>query len=269
MTLLTGQRTLPCNLCVQEFVGGPESLSKWLPQGQPSVPENGHTFLSRFMIAMLASSRFTYLSSKDQEPRIFSRDLKTNAYLIEVSTGSSQKAFLDRINDQVIKSASIKHLQRYYGTYYPIESVLTFAVVASLRLYVAEKLRADPRLVRGSGKSLPHCVAEATLTEASITSNYDHGVQFFERPHDLTQMASLLVTYGVGHNINFQGSTPFQLLFHQCWPGIGGEESSSISSSLLKLVEVFLEYGQNPDSENHDRKRLLVQATVHCTDYPY
>ena len=74
-------------------------------------------------------------------------------------------------------------------------------------------------------------------------------MQFFERPHDLTQIASLLITYGVGHNNIFQGSAPFQLLFNQCWPGIGGEESSSISSSLLKLVEVFLEYRQNPDSE--------------------
>ena len=151
---------------VQDFVSRLESLSKWLPQGQLSVPGNGHTFLSRFMIAMLASSRFTYPSSKDQEPRIFWRDLKTNAYLTEASTGSSQQAFLDGIDDQVMKSASIKHLHKYYGTYYRIDSVLTFAVVANLRLYVAEKLQADPRLVRGSGKYLLHCVAEATITEA-------------------------------------------------------------------------------------------------------
>lgn len=139
-----------------------------------------------------------------------------------------------------MKSASIKHPQKYYGTYYPIDSVFTFAVVANLRLYVAEKLQADPWLVRGGGKSLLHCVAEAALTEALMTSNCDRGMQFFEGPHDLTQMASLLITYRAGANSIFQGSTPFQLLFHQCWPGIGGEESSRISSSLLKLVEVLL-----------------------------
>lgn len=60
---------------IQGFVSKRDSLSKWLPQGQPSVPESGHTFLSRFMKAMLTSSRFTYLSSNDQEPRIFWRDL--------------------------------------------------------------------------------------------------------------------------------------------------------------------------------------------------
>ena len=183
-----------------------------MASARPAIStENGHTFLSRFMIAMLASSRFTYLSSKDQEPHIFWRDLKTNGYLAEVSTGSSQQAFLDGIDDQVMKSTSIKHLHKHYGTYYPIDSVLTFAVVANLSLYVAEKLQADPRLVRGSGKSLLHCVAKPTLTEASITSNYDHGVQFFESPHDLTQMASLPITYRVGHNNIVQGSTPFQL----------------------------------------------------------
>ncbi|KAK3172677.1 hypothetical protein OEA41_006001 [Lepraria neglecta] len=168
---------------VQNFVSRPESLSKWLPQRQQSVQKTDIRF-------------------------------STNADLAEVSTGSSQQAFLDRIDDQVMKFTSIKHLHKHYGTYYPIDSVLTFAVVANLRLYIAEKLQADLRLVRGSGKSLPHCVAKATLTEASITSNYDHGVQFFERPHDLTQMASLLITYGIGHNNIFQGSTPFQLLFH-------------------------------------------------------
>lgn len=256
---------------VKEFILRPGFKHYVLGEKYALFAENGYSFLSKYTLAALASSRPCCFRNEGGPtwPRNFCLDAIRYFCLSELTTGMSQREFLKGAKDSIFKD----HFAGALGERnekvrpiidsvpFPVNSVLSFAVVANLRLYVGEQLQ-NGSSVNGNPKwSLLHCVVEATIARAydslkkgseedsdSRSVGSEEGFYPWDYdPPDLSGMAYLFLTHGADKKATFHGMTPFQMLFMKCWEGFWAHERPDITENMIKVAEAFLSPGQNPN----------------------
>jgi hypothetical protein len=181
------------------------------------------------------------------------------ARLAESTLGKSQQAFFNSISFSAF-SISMPLIDNRTLS---MKSILPFAVIADLRVYVGEMLR-DSYLINLNQVNLDG-VTTSLLHLATNPWNAKHG-GLASGCHDLSEMTRLLLQHGADKSALFCNLTPFQFLLsdhcksHALFPAKGVApaipENRSIRvpraikrvpSAMFQTVKVLLQHGQDPN----------------------
>jgi hypothetical protein len=203
---------------------------------------NGHSFLAKYHIAK------TLAMSSIWDDSIAKGALlgMLHAHLSETTTGMSQRMFLDSINDDSVAQG----FQRFLD----VNSRMSLAVVADLRLYVPETLKELNIVNDNPSLSLLYCLTSFTANR-SIRDDDCVVTDLFRRPQDvpwdivkeldLTEMCQILLEFGASAITRSELLTPFQALFA---PRIKfGGEGYPLSSQARAVTRALLKHGQDPE----------------------
>lgn len=242
--------------------------------------DNGYIFLSKYGLAQLAVERKRRYTPFYQSLPSFTTERSTWFSFLhyfsraEASTGVSQKHLLDEAeNENAFGPAQGKN--DVYGLY---GSALTFGAVTNLLLYVEESLRNDdPAFVaevlglqKSNNSTLLHDVARTTVNSCSYVPLHTGPKvartlvipNIFTRgstSEDLTQMATLLLAFGASRTNLHKAHTPFQLLLANPFKGYG---SGYVSPKVIAMVQLFLNNGQDPDTDVPAQDRTVSVAGI-------
>lgn len=213
---------------VKDYVGNPGLEQLVLGHRRNPLQQNGHSFLAKSYLTMLQSKSSNASMSTVMVAMAHSR-------LSESSIGTSQRTFLDSMSDWAVA--------RSLG-YLAMNSVISFAVVADLRLYVEE----NASLVnRNRDMSLLHLLAKNVAWGRSfhmeVTRLYATTMSV-ER--NLGPMCELLLSLGAHKDAVLSPAmaiTPFQTLFVKWSKNFG----LNCNREILDVIRSFLGNGQNPD----------------------
>jgi hypothetical protein len=184
---------------VKDFVKKSQFASRVLGRNLLLHGQNGYSFLARYGLSLLVSS----WDSKDTsltQPK-WSKYL-SYAHLAEITTKISQKHLFDQVDDDVFGWVAARERFHYY------DSMLSYAITADLRIFVAEKLEELGRSGRISNKSLLHCAVEAITLNANHSPSKDIEVKI-PASFDLSRMFQDLIHLGCDVSSISKGKTPF------------------------------------------------------------
>jgi hypothetical protein len=222
---------------VKDFVSRPGFERCMLGRSYAPLHENGFAFLMKYGLAIREVLRhdrklpdsFSVVRSEITEFSIF--HLLHLAHRAEETTGNNQEKFLDSIGDERVPVFAESMIPGGIGFSFEPTSVLSFAVLGNLLLYTKQKLRTT-NLVNGAlRKSLLHFGVESALLGHS--------------PSSLESMIELLFEKGADIDCRFAGKTPFEYLL-TIWPPCKERRLfAAHEKSVGKVVQVFLEHGQD------------------------
>jgi hypothetical protein len=210
--------------------------------------ENGYSFFSKHLLAgFLAElqAQQYHLTSRLVIPSGID-PLWTQRYMlyrVEVSTGKSQKALLDEAEESLSRYPMVT--DRLPSLLYPFNSIISYAVVANLYIYVQETLQEKGCVNSNPRMSLLRCAVLASMSPVNNLSS-PSGLDI-PNQENLHGMANLLLRHGADLKALYEGMTPFQLLFKDCFEGYGGGGSIRITKGMLAVASALLGRGQNPN----------------------
>jgi hypothetical protein len=217
---------------VKELVGEPGFEQRMLGQQAPPFLQNGHTFLFKYYVSKRKNNPRKYFSADVPGSKLDLSSLHGNSS--ELTTGMSQKNFLDSIADDTVYAWDIQH------KFCRLDSVMSFAVWNDLRLYVMDKASL---ISQHTKTSLIHVAVHRYLYVREIEG---------PRP-SLGPMCRLLLSLGAERDALLDGKTPFQVVFGALF-GFGArlgpisqQHHCKNMNDGLELVAALLDYGQNPD----------------------
>jgi hypothetical protein len=245
---------------VKDFISTPGFMHRLLGSEVSEIYENGHSFLAKYRIAWAISNSSGWAMSASENAllAIF------HAGMSESTTGISQRRFLDSLTDDAIEQGFRRFLE--------INSRLSFAVIADLRLYVRETLTEINLVNNNPSISLLYCLTSCTAVLCDPEGAFaptDLLANPFGIPWevcvsipwrllsdlDLSEMCRMLLDFGA--HIKTQPRpvrlfkepadpvTPFQALFFPRLPPQAQGCSSSPSSRAI--ARILLEHGQDPN----------------------
>ena len=230
---------------VKEFVSRPGFPKTMQEMSQPTAPDNGHTFLSRFYLAFLMSPNFDSINRKPlvkRTPLEIWNSFTDHACDAETSTGVSQQDFFDSVEQEAIHllAQRVKELEVLKD----VQSVRPFAVVANLNLYVKDKLLQGIQVDSAEGMPLLHCATKAAKQDFAPKGRSLRG-----ESRNWEKMTEFLLDNDANAAATFQGRTAFAELFDIF--GVRGEagEAGERRFHVYNIIKVFLKNGFNPDSE--------------------
>jgi len=220
---------------VKDFVSRPGFEHRMLGRSYAPLHENGFSFLMKFELAF--PERFG----------IGSAPACVMARRAEETTGNNQEKFLDSVGDERISDLLSWSRNR------PI-SVLSFAVLANLLLYIKQKFRTTNLVDGALHRSLLHFLADS--------------IYIGHPPSSLASMAEFLFEKGADINYKFAGKTPFEYLFNEIWSQEMREMERWPLSKFYwecagKVVQVFLEHGQDANIDIRD----IAHPDAHGINY--
>lgn len=139
---------------VKDFISAPGFMHRVLGPETNDVSENGHSFLAKYRIAK-AVDRSQNWDDSAQNALLGIQ----HAQLSEVTTGTSQRKFLDSLADTAIEQGFRRFLE--------VNSHLSLAVVVDLRLYIREKLGAFNVVNDNPSISLLYCLTSCASKRCS------------------------------------------------------------------------------------------------------
>ena len=223
---------------VKEFVSRPGFPQYILRTSHPIIPDNGHTFLSRFYISSLISLSSESVVSHSKL-RMLWEGFADHAYDAETSTGVCQKSFLDEIGPEALKLIS-QALRRVYQLE-DVNTVMAVAVIANLRLYVKERISHGFNVNSNPEIPLLHCAVRAAKCspEYSISKRLETGTW--------EKMTEILLEKGADMAAVFKGKTAFEELFDSLasWRDMKTRDQYH----MFLIIKTFLRNGYDPDSK--------------------
>jgi hypothetical protein len=254
---------------VKDFISTPGFMHRLLGPELNEIFENGHSFLAKFRIAWAVSKNSGWAISASENALL----AMFHAGRSESTTGISQRRFLNSLTDDVVELGFRKFLE--------INSRLSFAVIADLRLYVREELTEIDVVNNNPSISLLYCLTSCTavlcdpegaFAPSDLLAN-PFGIPrevFVSIPWellsdlDLSEMCRMLLDFGahihtrpgtVELNSGPLGQvTSFQSLFFPRLPPQAQGCSSSPGSRAV--ARILLEHGQDPNEIFSFQKRL-------------
>lgn len=226
------------------------------------VSENGHTFLAKYWIARTLAKTKSLVSPLDWNTESALLGC-LHAHLSEVTTGISQRKFFDSLTDAAVEASFWKLLM--------VNSKLSLAVVADLRLYVRETLTRVNNVNKNPLISLLCCLANfITIRDTfSILAELD-----------LTEMCRILLDFGANLESDSalkvrksgpQPKTPFRVFFSR--QSHLQAQGFSHTPEQRAFVNLLLEYGQNPNTLLSTSPRLSghlaavgIRTALHVSD---
>lgn len=209
---------------VKELVGEPGFEQRMLGKQAEPLAQNGHTFLSKYYLAVLHSP-------SEQERKSSLEASAVHGSSSELTTGMSQKYFLDSIEDRTVYQWCLRNGPCR------LDSVMSLAVWNDLRLYVM----ARSSLVNQHTKlSLLHVAVQRYIY---LKSHYELGLS--GKIPSSVSMCRLLLSLGVERSTRVGGKTPFEALFELLWRE-WQRVDQRILDDELEIVAAFLDHGQDP-----------------------
>ena len=234
---------------VKDFVEKPGFEQRMLGQQSQPPLQNGHSYLVKYYL-----SRFSLdvdyessVGSKVAEPTSLGKRrgqakdslqcCLLHAPLSELTTGYSQREFLDSIGDTKVRAWRIGPERSQ------LNSVMSFAVWADCRLYVSDAFRHS------------HQRAEPSLLHVAIQRHFDLDPVHEEGRYKYRQalqwngslgpMCRLLLSLRADPNALLEGKKPFRTLLVQLWKLWG--KKFRYSDNDIDIAAAFLEYDQDPN----------------------
>ena len=226
---------------VKEFVSRPGFPQYILRTSHRIVPDNGHTFLSRFFISSLVSLHSESVVS-DRQVQSLWEGFADHAYDAETSTGVCQQGFLDEMDHEALRFVS-QALSRLYQLE-DINSVMAVAIVANLRLYVKERISQGVNVNSNPEIPLLHCAVRAAkyspeYSISNIPKRLD--TEKWER------MTEVLLEEGANTAAIFKGKTAFEELYE---PLASYRDTKKRDQyHIFKIIKTFLRNGYDPNSK--------------------
>jgi hypothetical protein len=225
---------------VKHFISRPGFMRRLLGPEASEIRENGHSFLAKYYIAK------TIASSHVHDDYVLSNASlgMLHAHLSETTTGMSQRIFLDSLEDDSVAQGFQKLLV--------VNSPMSLAVVADLRLYVRERLEELNTVNENASLSLLYCLTRFTVMRWNTLGRRPREVLKDLNP---TEMCQMLLDFGADLGTRSESLTPFQALLA---PDVElGAEGFPSSSQSRTVARVLMEQGQNPEEElNFGIRRL-------------
>ena len=223
---------------VKEFVSRPGFPQYILRTSHPIIPDNGHTFLSRFFISSLISLASESVIPDRKLQRLW-EGFADHAYDAETSTGVCQESFLDEIGPEALGLIS-QALRRVYQLE-DVNTVMAVAVIANLRLYVKERISHGFNVNSNPEIPLLHCAIRAAKCspENSISKRLETGTW--------EKMTEILLEKGADMAAVFEGKTAFEELFDSLasWRDMKTRDQYH----MFLIIKTFLRNGYDPDSK--------------------
>ena len=226
---------------VKEFVSRPGFPQYILRTSHPIIPDNGHTFLSRFYISSLISSLISLSSESavaDGYLWKLSEGFADHAYDAETSTGVCQESFLDEISPEALRLIS-QVLRRVYELE-DVNTIMAVAVIANLRLYVKERISHGFNVNSNPEIPLLHCAVRAAKCspENSISKRLETGTW--------EKMTEFLLENGADMAAVFKGKTAFEELLDSLasWRDMKARDQYH----MFLIIKAFLRNGYDPNS---------------------
>ena len=240
---------------VKDFVSRPGFERRMLGRSYAPLHENGFSFLMKYGLArrklfhhdLKLPDSFSVAGSETIEFDII--DVLRVAHRAEETTGNNQEKFLESIGDEHFPW----DIERTTYNEISLEptSVLSFAVLGNLLLYIKQKLRTTNLINDALQKSLLHFGVD------SIVLNHP--------PSSLESMTKLLLEKGADIYCKFTGKTPFEYLF-MIWHRWNEGHFFLNEEGVGKVAQVFLEHGQdaNVDIRRTERKGEHFECNGTC-----
>ena len=233
---------------VTDFLSQP-GFQRLLMAPEPAfTTANGYSVFFRYCLSCL----------REIEPRIPTRgfvqeetklsDCIEAAYRAELTTGTAERVFLDSVPDptfavcfEYMQDITEEQKRDLYPIprRWPVNSRLSFAVVADLRLYMKDLL-CDSQISERLGGRLLHRAVDATVYPL-MTSNFN------SRHSDHTQMVRLLLEHGASTTSLHNDMTPFQALYRCMRPHYRDlDDMPQLLEQIASTAAVFVDYGADP-----------------------
>ena len=235
-----GPRVQFIHQTVKEFVSRPGFPQYILRTSHRIVPDNGHTFLSRFYISSLVSLRSETVVS-DRKVRSLWEGFADHAYDAETSTGVCQQGFLGEMDREAVEFVA-QALRRLYQLE-DINSVMAVAVAANLRLYVKEQISQGANVNSNPDIPLLHCaVRSAKYSPADSISNISKRLD----TENWERMTEILLEEGANTAAVYKGKTAFEELCES----LASYKNMKTRDQyhMLKIIKTFLRNGYDPNT---------------------
>lgn len=209
-------------------------FSQYLLQNQHSVAENGYSFLLKGSLTQDSGGcEFLEFLHDQWEEQLPFRRAQRYAWHAERTTGISQHDFLDSITHDQMRIA-VETFNVIYGEgLWFVDSIILFAALSGLQLYMQEKLQDSNHVIQSQKDSLLVVIVSEILDENTWSDEdgraiflllLEHGEDLHSRSYSQTPLQAILSRFDNGHGI---------------WDRIPGE--------LIDIVDVLLSRGQNPN----------------------
>lgn len=214
---------------------------------------NGYTYILKFMLATIARIKGPLNDIKEvlltniHASEDWCYALMTYANLAEKITGKSQRTLLCQVEDRQIAylfdSWRLNTFKSETLSYPLIDSLLSLAVVADLRLFLAQQYTTESAR-RSSTLPLLHLAVHECL-------RFRDNVFLYDNP-DQSAIIKILLEKGADMNEVFDDKTVFQML---CCVNHGGE-----TPAQARMIKIFLKRHQDPNVRINE---LPVREPIH------
>ena len=230
---------------VKDFVEKPGFEQRMLGQYSQPPLQNGHSYLVKYYVSRFSLDTLYERGVGSEVAEPAGRDRGNSkkslqccllhAPLSELTTGYSQKDFLDSIGDGNVRAWRIGPESSQ------LNSVMSFAVWADCRLYVSDTFRHSHQRVE---PSLLHVAIQRhfDLDPVHEEGRYKYR-QALQWNGSLGPMCRLLLSLRADPNALLEGKKPFRSLLVQLWKLWG--KKFRYSDNDIDIAAAFLEYNQD------------------------
>lgn len=205
---------------VKDFLLQPKTWQNFFQPDDCLIQLSGFSFLSQYYLTVLSQSAdFKPWSSTERRMTFLSFGM-LYAAKAETLSGKSQSALLEAITDKSF-SDFLEESERWsiFHRLVPVESRLSFAVLADMRLYMKEFIARDKPSPHLLGQLL-HCIVERQVghekshftTRGKLTKSYWPVKELPGQPFG-ADMVRLLLESGADCTSKRNGMTPFESQF--------------------------------------------------------
>lgn len=256
---------------VKEFLLQPKIWRNFFQPDDCLIPLSGFSFLSQYYLTVLSqSAKFKPWSSTERRMTFLSFGM-LYAAKAETLSGKSQSALLEAITDDSF-SDFLKESERWsiFPRPVPVESRLSFAVLADMRLYMKEFIVRDNPSPHLLGQLL-HCIVERQVghekshftTRGKLKKkSYWPGKELPGQPFG-ADMARLLLEAGADCTSKQNGMTPFESQFASgCY--FSPDETLFLRCRSIFLNVLLFNYpGANSNADIEMQEPAMVYKPLH------
>jgi hypothetical protein len=243
---------------VRDFLSQPGFQSQLMEPKSVFTTANGYSFLYRHCLASLRA--FELGLGLDRPKSELLRTCLNSARRAELSTGRRERRLLDSVPDSTFAlcfdlASWCDSKLRYEGfsssQYWPVDSKLSFAVVADLRLFMSDVL-GENGISSSTGGQLLHVLVDV-ITDP-ISSDWSDWWTLSEESTfsliDRVPMVDLLLRHGPDLGAMRYHLTAFQSLYRPLWPPSPSVwERPRFRNQMVDTVICFLDHGADPQTD--------------------